>query len=153
MYENNAYRSWYWSSNISALSTGLIGNISPQKKIFLNYPDFLRRVNDSKIKNDIIKKISLLFDINTNSSKNEFYPLILGFQSNEINEKWSSDFTISKKHGLSFSEHAKMTGINLTSKYSKTLNEKYTENYNDSEIKKEEFENEDKKPSGQSTLF
>ncbi len=156
MYENKAYRSWYWGSNISALSSGIIGSINPQKKLFLNYPEFLRRGNQSRKRNEIIEKISKIFDINQNSSKNEFYPLLVGFHNKDINKDWTLNFSISQKLGLDFSEFALISGIDASKKASNKMQEKYEHRKSKELIEVDEEinqEKKDEKPDGQTTLF
>ncbi|HJM44496.1 MAG TPA: AAA family ATPase [Candidatus Poseidoniaceae archaeon] len=157
MYENNAYKSWYWGSNISALSSGLIGKINPKTKMFLQYPDFLRKNNESWKKNGLLNKISKGLSINHASAKNEFYPLLSAFHNKEINEEWASEFIISYRHGLDFSEHAFLSNLNLSHASTKKLDETFSKKIIVKEIVIKEFEEEnDSKedlPGGQSTLF
>ena len=158
MYENNAYKSWYWGSNISALSSGIIGEINQRTKIFLQYPDFLRKNNESWKKGELVNKISKGLGVNKSSAKMEFYPLLLAFHNKEINEDWISNFNISYRHGLEFSEHALISNLVASHKITKKLGEEVLKK--ELEIKKEmdhiiEDENEEVNdiPDGQSTLF
>jgi len=160
MYENSAYRSWYWGSNISALSSGLIGNIDSKRKIFLNYPSFLRRANDSWKKNELIKKISKGLGTNNASAKTELYPLLVAFHDKEINAKWSSEFNISHRHNFEFVEHALISNLALSHSSTKKINEKYIDKIIKKEVIMEtknaerltEVDDEDL-PDGQATLF
>ncbi|MAS62582.1 MAG: hypothetical protein CMA34_02765 [Euryarchaeota archaeon] len=153
MYQNRAYRSWYWGSNISALSAGLIGNLNQNNKLYFNYPDFLRR-NFGGFKNELVNKISNIVNINKSTAKNDFLPLLVAFHDKEINEKWSSDFKISHKFDFEFREHAMISKLNLSNTSTKKLNEKY-----DMKVEPQEKlilksgENNDILPDGQSKLF
>ena len=154
MYDNKAYRSWYWGSNLCALSTGLL-EINPKNKLFLNYPQFLRRNNEGMKRNEIISHISNRFNINLNSSKNEFYPLLLGFHSKDISKEWSQKFTTSHKLGIDFNQHIFISNLDIKKKSTMELKEKFekssTNNINPNIT---EIENLDEKlPKGQSKLF
>ncbi|CAI8247718.1 MAG: Lon protease [Methanobacteriota archaeon] len=158
MYENNAYKSWYWGSNISALSSGIIGEINQRTKIFLQYPDFLRKNNESWKKSELVNKISKGLGVNKSSAKIEFYPLLLAFHNKEINEDWISNFNISYRHGLEFSEHALISNLVASHKITKKLGENFLKRVVEIEKKIEhiiEDENEvlNDIPDGQSTLF
>ena len=153
MYQNRAYRSWYWSSNISALSAGLKGKINPNSKLFFNYPDFLRR-NFGGFKNELVNKISDKLNVNKSTAGNDILPLLIAFHNTDINEKWSEEFKISHKYNLEFREHALISKINLSKPSTKKLIEKYEKK---SQIKEKETENITDQdlglPEGQTKLF
>ncbi len=156
MYENNAYKSWYWGSNISALSSGIIGDINQRTKIFLQYPDFLRKSNESWKKSELISKISKGLSINNSSAKTDFYPLLIAFHNKEIDEDWVSNFDISYRHGLEFTEHALISNLSASHKSTKKLSEQFVRKEVDEktiEYIAEDVDEGNDVPEGQSTLF
>ena len=126
MYQNRAYRSWYWSSNISALSAGLIGDINQNNKLYFNYPDFLRR-NFEGFRGELINKISKITSVNKSTAKNEFLPFLVAFHNKEIENNWIGEFEISQKFGFDFREHAMISNLNISSASTKKLSEKYAQ--------------------------
>jgi len=152
MYQNRAYRSWYWGSNISALSAGLIGKINPTSKLFFNYPDFLRR-NFGSFKKELVNKISTDLNVNKSTVKNDLLPLLIAFHSTEINNNWAEDFKISHKYNLEFREHALISKINLSKPSTKKLIEKYEKKNQKGVVNPEKIDNIDELPEGQSKLF
>tara|TARA_Y100001978_G_scaffold203519_1_gene230469 strand:+ start:16129 stop:17622 length:1494 start_codon:yes stop_codon:yes gene_type:complete len=154
IYENKAYRSWYWGSNICALST-ILANVNSRNKLFLNFPDFLRRSNEGVKRHEIINQISKKFDIGLNTSKSEIYPLIQGFYNEKINKEWPYNIYLSRKLGLDFNQHVFISKLDPNKKSTKNLLEKYEKRDFNPKIKSnEEIKNaNDEKPDGQSTLF
>jgi len=153
MYQNRAYRSWYWSSNISALSAGLIGEINQNNKLYFNYPDFLRR-NFEGFRGELINKISKITSINKSTAKNEFLPFLVAFHNKEIEKNWINEFKISQKFGFDFREHAMISNLNMSSASTKKLSEKYNQKIESIDEKLENDQmDEAPLPDGQSKLF
>ncbi len=161
-FDNLAYRSWYWGSHLSALSAGIIGKINADRRIYLNYPNFLRRGNESWKKRELIKKISNKLDVNNATVRNDLFPLLQSFYNTNIVKSWGSDFKISYRHNLDSSEHILISNLNPNLSSTKNLIKNYEERKitKKVEIELEDNESENERdvsrkdvPEGQKTLF
>ncbi len=159
MYDNLAYRSWYWSSNISALSAGIIGKINTERWIKYQYPDFLRWRGGGWQKKELIRKISKGLGVNNATFRNDLFPILRAFHNTEIMEAWGSDFKISYRHKLDSSEHILLTNLNTNHSSTKQIIKTYEENINAFNKENVDLTTEDEDivdenpPDGQTTLF
>ena len=158
-FDNRAYRSWYWSSHLSALSAGVHPASSPDKRLFLTFPGFLRRGRESWRKSGIVDKIADKANCSKAAARTELYPLVRAAHDSKICSEWPDRFRISLKHGFGADEHVLLTGLNPAATATKEIAERYqagvvSDAVSDRIPEMIEPEQDDQDPpSGQKTLF
>ena len=109
-FTNRAYRSWYWGSNIPAQAAIIPLSKSPNSRIFLGYPNFLRRGSGDWSSRNIIEKISKDLDSSKSSIKEELWPILLAIHDEKLGNE-VNDTRITKKLGLSGEDHLFLNGL------------------------------------------
>ena len=125
MYSNLAFRSWYWTGQLAALSAS-VTRTEFDERISLSYPEFLRRANEPSRRKSLIRKLSDLSGSSLQSAREELWPPLAAIhESNDsINP---DDFSLSTEIGLDGDEHALLHGLNRNLKSTKDLVERYNE--------------------------
>lgn len=131
-FTNRAYRSWYWGSNIPAQAAIIPLSKSPNSKIFLGYPNFLRRGSGDWSSRNIIEKISKDLSSSKSSIKEELWPILLAIHDenmgNDIN-----DIKITKKLGLNGEDHLFLNGLSKSENISESIMKLFDEEELDQE--------------------
>ena len=109
-FTNRAYRSWYWGSNIPAQAAIIPLSKSPNSRIFLGYPNFLRRGSGDWSSRNIIEKISKDLDSSKSSIKEELWPILLAIHDEKLGNE-VNDTRITRKLGLSGEDHLFLNGL------------------------------------------
>ncbi|MBO57999.1 MAG: hypothetical protein CMA77_03270 [Euryarchaeota archaeon] len=125
MYSNLAYRSWYWTGQLAALSASVTRAVN-NERISLSYPEFLRRGTEPSRRTSLIRKLSALTGSSMQSAREELWPPLAAIhESNDsIN---SDDFSLSMEIGLDGDEHVLLHGLKRNLKSTKELIERYNE--------------------------
>jgi len=135
-FTNRAYRSWYWGSNIPAQAAIIPLSKSPNSRIFLGYPNFLRRGSGDWSSRNIIEKISKDLSSSKFSIKEELLPMLLAIydekMGNDIN-----DIRLTKKLGLSGEDHLFLNGLSK----SEDISESVMKLFDEEELTQENREN------------
>ena len=135
-FTNRAYRSWYWGSNIPAQAAIIPLSKSPNSRIFLGYPNFLRRGSGDWSSRNIIEKISKDLSSSKSSIKEELLPMLLAIydekMGNDIN-----DIRLTKKLGLSGEDHLFLNGLSK----SEDISESVMKLFDEEELTQENREN------------
>ena len=126
MYSNLAFRSWYWSGQLSALSASVSSSEFSSERISLSYPEFLRRGNEPSRRKSLIGKLSSLSGSSLQAAREELWPSLAAIhESNEFTNP--EDFSLSIEIGLDGDEHVLLHGLNRNLKSTKAIVEKYNE--------------------------
>ena len=125
-YTNNAYRSWYWAGQLSALSASVASDGPPDGRLSLSYPEFLKRGNEPWRRATLIEKVAALTGSSKQAAREELWPALAAIHEDEGNVD-PDDFSISLEFGLDPEEHLLLHRLpgNLVS--SKKLVERYNE--------------------------
>ncbi len=159
MYSNNAYRSWYWSGQLSALSASVSSIHEPTARFSLSFPPFLRRGTEPWRRKGLIMKLKDLSGCSIQAAREELWPPLAAIHESG-NKMDVDDFTISKELKLDGDEHALLHGLRSNLKSTKEIVKRYNESVEvESEIEeKDEFieQEEENTPiidKDQKTLF
>lgn len=126
MYSNNAYRSWYWSGQLSALSASVSSINDPSTRFSLSFPPFLRRGMEPWRRKALIGKLTALAGCSIQAAREELWPPLAAIhESGETTNV--EDFTISKELNLDGDEHALLHGLRSNLKSTKEIVERYNE--------------------------
>ena len=125
MYSNNAYRSWYWSGQLSALSASVSSINDPSTRFSLSFPPFLRRGMEPWRRKALIGKLTALAGCSIQAAREELWPPLAAIhESGETTNV--EDFTISKELNLDGDEHALLHGLRSNLKSTKEIAVSYT---------------------------
>lgn len=124
MFRNNAYRSWYWSGHLSALSAALTTEINSTQRISLSYPEFLRRTREPWRRGSLIGKLASLAGASTAATREELWPPLAAIHEGDSGPL-ADDFTLSMNFELDGDEHALLHGLPRNRKSTKELVERY----------------------------
>jgi len=119
-FTNRAYRSWYWGSNIPAQAAIIPLSKSPNSRIFLGYPNFLRRGSGDWSSRNIIEKISKDLDSSKSSIKEELWPILLAIHDEKLGND-VNDTRITRKLGLSGEDHLFLNGLSKSEDISESV--------------------------------
>ncbi|MBK65005.1 MAG: hypothetical protein CMB47_05745 [Euryarchaeota archaeon] len=119
-FTNRAYRSWYWGSNIPAQAAIIPLSKSPNSRIFLGYPNFLRRSSGDWSSRNIIDKISKDLSSSKSSVKEELWPILLAIHDEKMGND-INDIRITKKLGLNGEDHLFLNGLSKSEDISKSV--------------------------------
>jgi replication factor C large subunit len=153
-FTNRAYRSWYWGSNIPAQAAIIPLSKSPNSRIFLGYPNFLRRSSGDWSSQNIINKISKELSSSKFSIKEELWPILLAVHDDKLGND-IKDFSIAKKYGLSVEDHLFLNGLTKSNEISDSIIKSFIQNnlIDDTiKIDKETIQEEVKNETNQFTL-
>ncbi len=126
MFRNNAYRSWYWSGNLSALSAAVTTELSAESRISLSYPAFLRRGREPWQRGSLIEKLAALSASSKAAAREELWPPLIALHEGD-GAPPVHDFSLSMELDLDGSEHVLLHGLKKNLKSTKELVEKYEE--------------------------
>ena len=143
-FTNRAYRSWYWGSNIPAQAAIIPLSKSPNSRIFLGYPNFLRRGRGDWSSSTIIEKISNDLDTSKSSVKEELWPILLAVHDKKLGGE-INNIEITKRLSLSGEDHLFLHGITKNDSISETIMNLFSEDKENDDI--EVIINEAKKDS------
>ena len=152
-FTNRAYRSWYWGSNIPAQAAIIPLSKSPNSRIFLGYPNFLRRSRGDWSSQNIIEKISKDLDTSKSSIKEELWPILLAVHDEKLGSN-INNIEITKRLELSGEDHLFLHGVSK----SDNISESIMNLFHEGEIEEipeevdEKTENNDKENTNQFTL-
>ncbi len=124
MYSNNAYRSWYWSGQLSALSASVSSKNDPTSRFSLSFPPFLKRGMEPWRRKALIGKLSALSGCSIQAAREELWPPLAAIHESEETTD-VDDFTISKELNLDGDEHALLHGLRSNLKSTKEIVERY----------------------------
>ncbi|MDP6741445.1 MAG: AAA family ATPase [Candidatus Thalassarchaeaceae archaeon] len=126
MYTNLAYRSWYWTSQLSTLSASVSTSKRHEERISLSYPEFMRRGHEPSRRKSLISKLSELSGSSLQAAREELWPPLAAIhESGELTDP--QDFSLSIELGLDGGEHILLHGLNKSLKSTKEIVEKYNE--------------------------
>ena len=159
MYSNNAYRSWYWSGQLSALAASVSSINEPNSRFSLSFPPFLRRGMEPWRRKALIRKLTALSGCSIQAAREELWPPLAAIhESGDITNV--EDFVISKELNLDGDEHALLNGLRSNLKSTKEIVKRYNESIIVKSVNEEDEQlledNEDNTPTidkGQKTLF
>jgi hypothetical protein len=126
MYSNNAYRSWYWSGQLSALSASVSSIHEPAERFSLSFPPFLRRGTEPWRRKGLIRKLKDLSGCSIQAAREELWPPLAAIHESGNNMD-IEDFTISKELKLDGDEHALLHGLRSNLKSTKEIVKRYNE--------------------------
>ena len=109
-FTNRAYRSWYWGSNIPAQAAIIPLSKSPNSRIYLGYPNFLRRGSGDWSSSTIIEKISKDLDTSKSSVKEDLWPILLAVHNKKLGGE-INNIEITKRLALNGEDHLFLHGI------------------------------------------
>ena len=109
-FTNRAYRSWYWGSNIPAQAAIIPLSKSPNSRIYLGYPNFLRRSSGDWSSSTIIEKISKDLDTSKSSVKEDLWPILLAVHNKKLGGE-INNIEITKRLALNGEDHLFLHGI------------------------------------------
>ncbi len=135
-FTNRAYRSWYWGSNIPAQAAIIPLSQSPNSRIFLGYPNFLRRGSGDWSSRNIIDRISKDLSSSKYSVKEELWPILLAIHDEKMGND-INDIRITKKLGLNGEDHLFLNGLSKSEDMSKSIMKLFDEE----ELSQEVIEN------------
>ena len=125
-YTNNAYRSWYWAGQLSALSASVTADEIPQGRFSLSYPEFMRRGNEPWRRVTLIEKMAALSGSSKQAAREELWPALAAIHQ-EAESIDPDDFSISLELGLEAEEHLLLHKLPSNRVSSKKLVERYNE--------------------------
>jgi hypothetical protein len=135
-FTNRAYRSWYWGSNIPAQAAIIPLSKSPNSRIFLGYPNFLRRGSGDWTSRNIIERISKDLNSSKSSVKEELWPILLAIHDEKLGND-INDIRITKKLGLNKEDHLFLNGLSK----SEDISESVMKLFDEEELGQEVMEN------------
>ena len=125
-YSNRAFRSWYWGSAIPAQAAVAYSPMKGDGKIYISFPDFLRRGGEVWRKGDLIARIAESLGSSKSSVREDIWPHLLAIHDSSLGGS-SRDFTIAKRIGLTAEDHLALHGLPKSSKESKIIVESFDE--------------------------
>lgn len=157
MYSNMAYRSWYWSGQLAALSMSIVSTSKPDR-ISLSYPEFMRAGRETWRRASLIGKLSNLSGSSIQSAREELWPSLAAVHEGE-NSLNPEDYHLSQSLNLNGDEHALLHRLKANLKSTKALVADYDSKRPKNGIPQEEVIDEvaEETPKeidkGQKTLF
>jgi hypothetical protein len=159
MYSNNAYRSWYWAGQLSALAASVSVNDSGESRLSLSYPPFLRRGMEPWRRKALIAKLTSLAGCSIQAAREELWPPLAAIhESGDYTDP--DDFTISRELRLDGDEHVLLHGLRSNLKSTKAIVERYNTSNREKQLQdaKQEFDEEEQESQpiidkSQKTLF
>tara|TARA_B100000214_G_scaffold196319_1_gene142098 strand:+ start:150 stop:1634 length:1485 start_codon:yes stop_codon:yes gene_type:complete len=121
-FTNRAFRSWYWGLKLSSIAVLAYSKNKDSNKIYIRYPNFLRRNNFSS--NIVVDFLADKFYSSKSSVRIGIWPYLLGISDAELGGD-VNDFSLSKKLDLDVECHLYLFGIRKTSKEGKKIIEEY----------------------------
>ncbi len=121
-FTNRAFRSWYWGLKLSSIAVLAYSKNKDDNKIYIRYPNFLRRNNFSS--NIVVDFLADKFNSSKSSVRIGIWPYLLGISDAELGGD-VNDFSLSKKLDLDVECHLYLFGIRKTSKEGKKIIEEY----------------------------
>ena len=108
-YTNRAYRSWYWGSNIPAQAAIIPLSKNPNSRIYLGYPNFLRRGSGEWADSTLIERMA--YDLNSSkaSIREDLWPTLVAIHDDLLGSN-INDTTVSKRLGLTGEDHLALHG-------------------------------------------
>ena len=125
-YSNRAFRSWYWGSAIPAQAAVAYSPMKGGGRIYISFPDFLRRGGEVWRKGDLIARIAESLGSSKSSVREDIWPHLLAIHDSSLGGS-SRDFTIAKRIGLTAEDHLALHGLPKSSKESKIIVESFDE--------------------------
>ena len=119
-FTNRAYRAWYWGANLASLAATVV-SAAQSGKIYISYPDFLRRGHEPWRRGGIIEKLSQSCGCSKKAARQELYPSLAAVHSTSNEDYDNSDFTLSLSYGLDGHEHITLCGLRPNVKATKDI--------------------------------
>lgn len=125
-FRNRAYRSWYWGSSIPSQATVTLQEDGGNSKIYIGYPDFLRRGAESWRTGRVVDRIAEMLGNNKASTREDLWPNLLAVHDDGLGGD-PDDFSVAKKIGLGAEDHLALHGIPKSSKIASSIIENFNE--------------------------
>ena len=158
LYENNAFRSWYWAGDIAALSASVVSLAQPEGRISLSFPEFLRRGNEPWRRTGLIGTLAGCSGSSQQAAREELWPHLAAIHD-EGDGLDENDFTLNIALGLDADSHLLLHGLPTNRIASKRIAEAYTEaqenpvdDVQEFEVPEEDTADDDEPPAGQQRL-
>ena len=114
-YTNRAYRSWYWGSNIPAQAAIIPFSKNPNARIFLGYPNFLRRGSGDWRDSTLIDRLANDLKSSNSSVREDLWPILIAIHDPLLGSD-ANDLTITNRMGFTGDDHLSLHGIKKGSK-------------------------------------
>jgi replication factor C large subunit len=158
LYENNAFRSWYWAGVIAALSASVVSSAKPEGRISLSFPEFLRRGNEPWRRGGLIETLAGCSGSSQQAAREELWPQLAAIH--DVGDGLdANDFSLNLALGLDADSHLLLHGLPTNRVASKRIAEAYTEarenpvvELEDIDESVEESSDDDEPPAGQQRL-
>ena len=147
-YTNRAYRSWYWGSNIPAQAAIIPLSKSPNSRIYLGYPNFLRRGRGNWSSSTLVERLAKDFNASKSAIREDLWPTLLAVHDPSLGSD-VYDTTITKRLGLSSADHLSLHGILRSDKNIGKILELFNNEENHTRKEKEIIKEEITKPKEQ----
>ncbi len=158
LYVNNAFRSWYWAGDIAALSASVVSPSPIDGRIFLSYPEFLRRGNEPWRRTGLIETLAGCSGSSKQAAREELWPQLAAVHD-EGDGLDANDFSLNISLGLDADSHLLLHGLPTSRVASKRIAEAYKEAQEkpvadvvELETAEEEASDDDEPPQGQQRL-
>ncbi|MDP6905798.1 MAG: AAA family ATPase [Candidatus Thalassarchaeaceae archaeon] len=127
-FTNLAYRSWYWGGQLGSLAASTASNETPPDRFSLQFPNFLRRGNESWRRSSIVERLSETCGASHFAVREELWPTLRAVTGNELGGD-CEDFSLSLALNLSADDHIALHGLNANLVKNKKLASRYEEAY------------------------
>lgn len=143
-YTNRAYRSWYWGSNLPSQAAIIPLRNNTNARIFLGYPDFLRRGSGDWGDSTLIEKMARDLNTSKTSIREDLWPILVAIHDESLGSD-VNDITISKRFGFTGEDHMALHRIKKGNKDTEKILQLFTNmREKQSEIQKIDIETEEK---------
>ena len=151
-YTNRAYRSWYWGSNIPAQAAILPMSKRPISRLYLGYPNFLRRGTGDWVNSRFIDTFANNLNSSKSAIKEDLWPILIAIHDEKLGSD-VNDLTISNKFGFTGEDHLSLHGVKKGHKDSEKILKMFEIRKNeDNEAIELEVEKSEEKNANQFTL-
>ena len=123
-FRNRAFRSWYWGSSIPSQAAVTLLEDGVNSKIYVGYPDFLRRGSESWRTGQVVDRMAEMLGNNKASTREDLWPNLLAVHDDELGGD-PNDFSVAKKIGLAVEDHLALHGIPKSSKIASSIIENF----------------------------
>ena len=123
-FRNRAFRSWYWGSNIPAQAAVTLTGDDSSAKIYVGYPNFLRRGAETWRTGQLIEKMAGMFESSRSSIREDLWPNLLAVHDAALGGD-PREFSVSKKIGLTAEDHLALHGIPKSNKIAAPIIEEF----------------------------